>query len=78
LTCWRMLVHAEDMTTTRNHGLREARSAIAAEIQEMITLRNKGHLKRSGDDFISGLIKAYALLINETDLDKAYTDAMAQ
>jgi hypothetical protein len=52
--------------------------ALADKIAEMLDLRAKGVLKRSGDDFISGLITAYSLVTGESDLDVAQANALKE
>lgn len=51
-------------------------TALAVKIQEMLNLRAQGVLKRSADDFISGLIKAYAILLNVEDVRRAQALAL--
>jgi hypothetical protein len=51
--------------------------SLASKINEMLQNRAAGKLKKSADDFISGLIKAYGILIDEDNQDRALEAALA-
>jgi hypothetical protein len=65
------------MTHTRRDIMTNTK-ALADEIAQMLDLRSTGVLKRSADDFISGLIKAYSLVTDEDDLDQAQANALKE
>ena len=48
---------------------------IAIEIAKMLLLRQEGFLQPSADDFISGLVKAYAIITDEHDVKVAFAAA---
>lgn len=52
--------------------------AVAQQIVDMLTLRQNGELTRGGDDFISGLVKAYALMIGVNSQIDALKAAKAE
>lgn len=49
---------------------------IARKIDEMLQERARGELTRKADDFISGLVCAYGLVIEEPDVNRALQHAL--
>lgn len=56
----------------------EAETRIADKIVTMLDQRSRGQLNKAGDDFVSGLIKAYGLVAGIDDIDVAYESAKAR
>jgi hypothetical protein len=55
---------------------RDGIGCIARKVREMLQRRQRGELKKTADDFISGLIEAYQLVLGLENVEEAYQRIM--
>jgi hypothetical protein len=49
---------------------------LARKIKDMLDARDAGHLKRTADHFLSGLITAYGIMVDIDDVNEAMQHAL--